>query len=132
MNNPIEIHSPVVEGLSKESLQALLSINQVLSSILDGDELLHKILEIAVETVSAERGFLMLFDDAQSDFTMRVNYNFSGEDADQLAKPSESILHRSLMERKPLLVHDARTDPRFSGSESVIMHQITSAIAAPW
>ncbi len=45
--------------------------------------------------------------------------------------PSLRIVHRALEVKQSVLVHDAQTDPRFMGSESVIMHQITSAIAVP-
>ncbi|MBD3166764.1 GAF domain-containing protein [bacterium] len=118
------------QGLSAESLQALLNVSQVLSSILEGRDLLNKILEIAVETVNAERGFLVLLD-GDEDFHVEVSRNLTEEDADELAKPSGSILKRAISGLKPLLVHDVKTDPRFQGSESLIMQEITSAIAVP-
>ncbi len=131
MNSTVELPTPLVEELTKESMQALLKVSHVLTSILDGDALLKKVLEIAVETVNAERGFLVLANKKDESFTVRASHNLSMEAVDELAKPSGSIIKRSTQEARPLLVHDARTDPRFSGSESVIMHQITSAIAAP-
>ncbi|MBZ0263476.1 sigma 54-interacting transcriptional regulator [bacterium] len=126
-----DISAPDLDELSNESLQALVKMSHVLTSILEGDALLKRVLKIAVETVNAERGFIVLLDDNSSDFQVRAAHNLSAEAVDKLARPSESILKRALAEGHPLLVHDAQTDPRFSGSESVIMHQITSAIAAP-
>jgi len=118
------------DGLSEASLQALLNISRVLASIVEGDALLHKVLELATEAVKAERGFVLTMTGEES-WQVRVSHNLSDEDAGRIVTPSSQILRRVLQERVPLLVHDAQTDPRFEGSESVIMQQITSAIAVP-
>ncbi len=124
---------PPVDDLSPESLQALLEVTQVLTSILEGEAVLKKLLDIAVETVNAETGFIVLADgDVEKEgFPIRVSYNLPEDALDDPARPSNRIVRRALAEKEAVLVHDARTDPRFAGSESVIMHQITSAIAAP-
>jgi len=123
--------SSSTEGLSESGLEALIQISQVLSSILDGDQLLERVLTIAMETVNAERGFIMIQPESGEEWQIRTSHNLSVEDADKLAGPSSKILQRVQAEKIPLLVHDAMTDPRFEGSESVIMQQITSAIAVP-
>ncbi len=117
-------------GITQESLQALLNISHILGSILEGPALLRKILEIAVETVNAERGFLVLIEDGK-DFDVAASHNLSEQAAGELARPSGSILQRAISECRPLLVHDAQTDPRFQGSESLMLNQITSAIVVP-
>ena len=120
-----------VEGLSESTLQALLNINHVLASILDGEALLVKVLELAMEAVNAERGFVLTVSEETGEWAVRASYNLSDEDKGKITAPSSKILQRVRTERIPLLVHDAQTDPRFEGSESVIMQQITSAIAVP-
>lgn len=122
---------PVTSGLSETSLGALLRISQVLTSILDGNELLRKVLSIAMETVNAERGFVVAISEETDEWAIRASSNLSEQDVDILATPSSKILQRVQQEKVPLLVHDAQTDPRFEGSESVIMQHITSAIAVP-
>ncbi|MDP8206497.1 MAG: sigma 54-interacting transcriptional regulator [Candidatus Electryonea clarkiae] len=122
---------PTVSNLSPESLQALVSVAQVLTSILDGDALLQKVLEIALETVNAETGFIVLTGKEDNELNVRVSHNLATSEVDDPLQPSRRIVSQSLEERKAVLVHDARTDPRFEGSESVVMHQITSAIAVP-
>lgn len=122
---------PSTAELSKESLEALLRVGQYLTSILDGDTLLRKVLEVAAETVSAERGFIVVFDKETEESSVRASLNLSEDVADEMAKPSESIINQALTEKKPILVHEPMTDPRFVGSESVILGQITSAIVAP-
>lgn len=129
LQNGNEGNNPV-EGLSESSLQALLNISQVLSSIVDGDALLRKVLELATEAVFAERGFVLTLSE-ENEWSVRCSHNLSEEDAGKIAGPSSQIIRRVMNERIPLLIHDAQTDPRFEGSESVIMQQITSAIAVP-
>ncbi len=130
---PAGLQSPAVEELSAESLQALLEVTQVLTSLLESEAVLKELLNIAVETVNAETGFIVMADtDAEQEgFPIRVSYNLPEDALDDPARPSNRIVKRALDEREAVLAHDARTDPRFAGSESVIMHQITSAIAAP-
>jgi len=108
----------------------LLRIGQVLTSILDADELLHTILQTAMETVNAERGFVVIFEGGGG-WEVRARHNLGEWSPEELKEPSGRVLRRVLEERRPLLVHDARTDPRFHGSESVIAQQITSVIAVP-
>jgi Nif-specific regulatory protein len=114
-----------------DSLEALLRISQVLSTILEGPALLRKVLEIAMETVHAQRGFVVVVGEEGNEWSIRASANLSDEEAGRIAQPSSKILKRVQAERVPLLVHDALTDPRFEGSESVIMQQITAAIAVP-
>ncbi|MBS1261486.1 MAG: Transcriptional regulatory protein ZraR [Calditrichaeota bacterium] len=116
---------------SASTLEALLRISRVLSSILEGPALLRKVLEIAMEAVQAQRGFVVLTSDGGDGWSIAAAANLSDEEAGRIAQPSSRILRRAMNERVPLLVHDARTDPRFEGSESVIMQQITAAIAVP-
>jgi Nif-specific regulatory protein len=123
--------STQTDGLSEASLEALLRISQVLSSILDGDTLVRKVLEIAMETVFAERGFVLMPGDDGGEWINRASYNLDDEEFGKIAGPSSKIIDRAKNERVPLLIHDAQTDPRFKGSESVIVQQITSAIAVP-
>lgn len=113
------------------TLEALLRISQVLSSIHEGPALLRKVLDIAMETVHAQRGFVVITGEDGDEWSIRASSNMSDDEAGRIAQPSARILRRVLEERVPLLVHDAQTDPRFEGSESVIMQQITAAIAVP-
>jgi len=47
---------------AQEVLQALSRISQTINTLQEIDPLLEKIMDIAVETVGAERGFLLLLD----------------------------------------------------------------------
>ena len=113
----------------KERFQALSEISQAINSIKEIDPLLTKIMDIAVETMLAERGFLVLVDNGE--FDLKVARNISQETIDDLAQASNSIIRNVIAENKPILTHDAQVDPRFSQAESVIFQQIISVACAP-
>lgn len=112
-----------------EHFQALSKVSQVINSIKETEPLLSKIIDIAVETVGAERGFLVLTDNG--DFVLKAARNISHETIEDITQASSSIIRTAITENKPILTHDAQADPRFSGSESVIIHQINSAACVP-
>jgi Nif-specific regulatory protein len=62
---------------------------------------------------------------------VEVALNMSEDLADLIARPSSSVVKQVLQDNTPLLVHNAMTDPRFSGSESVILQKITSVACVP-
>ncbi|MBC6950449.1 hypothetical protein DWB58_21180, partial [candidate division KSB1 bacterium] len=51
---------PALENIDRSSLLALVEISREINSIQDTDELLSKILQIAMQTLAAERGFILL------------------------------------------------------------------------
>ncbi len=109
--------------------RALAEISQVINSIREIDPLLTKIMDIAIETVSAERGFMVLTRNNRKE--LAVARNISRETIQDLTQASTSIIQNALDSNEPVLTHDALADPRFSGSESVIFQQINSAACVP-
>ncbi len=113
----------------RDHLAALLEISATINSILRTDPLLEKIMEIAVSSIGAERGFIILKDPQSGTFGLRVKRNMSGEDASP--QISGSIVREAMSSGKPVLTHDAGGDPRFSSSDSVILQNILSAACVP-
>lgn len=91
--------------------------------------MLTKVMDIAVETVAAERGFLVLTEDGE--FHLKAARNMSRESIADITEASSSIIKTAIEQNEPILTHDAQADPRFSGSESVIFQQISSAACVP-
>ncbi|MCX6639311.1 MAG: sigma-54-dependent Fis family transcriptional regulator [bacterium] len=116
--------------IDPEQIHALLDIVQAINSIPQIQSLLDKVMDIALTTIKAERGFLVLKEE-DGNLNVAVARNMSAGLAEQMAKPSASIVNRVLNEVTPLLSHDAVTDPRFLGSESVIIQKITSVACVP-
>ncbi|MBC8492116.1 MAG: sigma 54-interacting transcriptional regulator [Candidatus Marinimicrobia bacterium] len=112
-----------------EHFKALARVNQVINSIKESEPLLSKIMDIAIEAVGAERGFLVLTDNGG--FEIKAARNISQETISDITQVSTSIIRNAISENQPILTHDAQEDPRFSGSESVIFQQINSAACVP-
>lgn len=117
--------------LIRERYRALSEISQVINSYKEIDPLLTKIMDIAVETLSAERGFLVFSDNKKDGYELQVARNISRETIDDLAQASSSIIKSVVTDNRPVLTHDAQVDPRFSGAESVILQQINSVACVP-
>ncbi len=117
--------------ISAEQMQALLDIAQAINSISQKQPLLEKVMDIAVEAIKAERGFLVLQDENNGSLRVETARNMSESQAAGIAQPSTSVVNEVFQKNAPLLRHDIKKDPRFSGSESIIMQQITAVACVP-
>lgn len=114
---------------TEDHLSALLEISRAINSILSTQPLLDKIMDIALSSIGAERGFILLKDENSGKLEMRVKRNIIGEEAAPTI--SSTIVEQAMASGEPVLVHDAKEDPRFSESSSVIIHNILSAACVP-
>ena len=111
--------------------QALLDIAQAINSILQKQPLLEKVMDIAVETIRADRGFLVLANENDGQLSVEIARNISEGLADQIARPSSSVVNKVFQENTPLLLLNAQSDPRFAGVKSIIIQKITSIACVP-
>lgn len=118
--------------LPREQFQALFEIAQVLNSITDIDRLLDRVMDIALQTVDGERGFLVLRDEPSGELKVRTARNIAPEVAMSISDISESIVQGVMETQQAVLTIDAQTDPRFAGAESVIFKQIHAVMAVPF
>ncbi len=115
--------------IHKKEFLTLYNVSKILNSISDLNTLLQKIMDLAIETTGAGRGFLMLTQDKKLDISVARKM-----DKKSLKKPSmlsRTIIDKVLTKKKPILTSNAVSDPRFSKSESVIMFKILSILAVP-
>ncbi|MBU0509974.1 sigma 54-interacting transcriptional regulator [bacterium] len=119
--------------LPREQLHALFEISQVLNTIVDIDRLLERVMDVALQTVDAERGFLVLHEDDTSDkLIVRTARNIEPDAALSISDISHSIVQEAMQSQQGVLTVDAQADPRFSGSESVIFKQIHAVMSVPF
>lgn len=114
----------------KEQVLALFDVSQVINSIHDPEELFSRVMDIAVSATRAERGFLLLRD-RQGGLRSMAARNFDQRDIDNPEEVSGTAIRQALESGEPVLTTDARTDPRFSGAESVRLYNIRSILCAP-
>ena len=114
-----------------EMFKTLFEISQTLNSILSLGALLNKVMDLAVETLHAERGFIILGKGSNDELKIAAARNIEKQNVKDLSVISGSVVRSVLKDRKPLLTHDAKVDTRFTGSESVRLHNIVSIMCVP-
>ena len=90
----------------------LMEVTQAISSELDIDKLLHKIMRIATELLDAERGTLFLYDPRADELWSRVA---QGLDSKEIRIPSNvGIAGEVFTTHQAVNIPDAYADPRFN------------------
>jgi len=113
-----------------DSLEALSSISSAINTLQEIDPLLEKIMDIAIRTLDAERGFILLLND-DSEFRIRIARNISDDAAMDLTQISNSVVRQALSENKPIISYDVQQDERFHGAESIQLRHIQSVASVP-
>lgn len=96
------------------------------------DEILSLVVDLVFDAIPAERGFLFLWDG--DDLLLKVSRTRAGsEPAPSTAdiQISRSISERVFREGVAVLTSDAMHDPRFQGSNSIMLSAIRSVMAVP-
>lgn len=113
-------------------LTALYEVGKELASTLDLNQLLELILDRAITLAQAERGFLVLWDEASGDFEIAAARQFELRERDDAeAEISRRLIQKVLTQREPVITTNAQEDPRFKASESIVAYRIRSVLAVP-
>ncbi|HEY6248964.1 MAG TPA: adenylate/guanylate cyclase domain-containing protein [Candidatus Angelobacter sp.] len=123
-----------IKKLERENylLTVLYDAGQALNAKLSVEDISEQIISLAFRIEGVERGFVMLFDESgrvlrQSEF----RYRDPGNAANQPVILSSSVLEVIYKDQRPILIDDVRADERFSGSESIRISGLRSAMCAP-
>ncbi|MDE3057378.1 MAG: sigma 54-interacting transcriptional regulator [Bacteroidota bacterium] len=120
------------EQTVRDSFAALYDIAQSINSILDPEELLDKVLEIAMEHLDAERGLILLNNkESESGFDVVAAKNFTDVHSSNKLAASSSVVKKVLSSGEPVLTFDALSDERFEASRSIVSQKILSIICVP-
>ena len=112
---------------------AVVRTGRVISSILDIDVLLEKIMDNAIELLGAQRGIVLLYPE-KGDKKLEVNVvrNINGyEITNSSHELSKKIISQVEKELKPIIIYDALADSQLNMQHSVISQEIRSVICAP-
>ena len=113
-------------------LRTLQKISRKLNSGLDLKDALVNILDEAIQAVGAERGCLMLVNEATNDLEVRLSRHLQLSDID--GKPfqfSRTVIERVWREGKPALTANAAEDPELAKADSVIKNTLRSILCVP-
>ncbi len=115
---------------SLQQLETLHNITKTLNTSLDLDVVLNNVMDQVVSVTGAERGFLMLFNEAGELCFQAAR----GMDQRDLETPefgvSKSILRQVIDSREPLLTINAQSDARL-GAESIVTKGLVSILCVP-
>jgi len=110
---------------------ALANISQVINSSLHLDDVLRIVMDTIVRLTGAERGFLMLHDQA-GELSIQVARNWEKETLEASeAALSHTVVNQVLDEGQPILTTNAQQDPRFDSQESIISLNLRSILCVP-
>jgi adenylate cyclase len=114
-------------------LATLIKVGRDLNSELKIKELMAKVIDNALRVMRADRGLLMLLDEAKGQMVPMAHREMETvmESRDARGHISRSIVELASSKREPILVKDALADQRFQTSLSIQMYNIRSALCVP-
>ncbi len=116
----------------KNPYESLLQISEEINTVHETDALLERIMDLLLETLEAERGFILLQGDRdRSGFELVTARNISRKTIASIRELSTSVVNRVLESSQAVLSLDAQTDRRFAGAESIVVQQIKSVMCTP-
>ncbi|MDX1413084.1 MAG: response regulator [Candidatus Promineifilaceae bacterium] len=87
-----------------QELNVLYDVGKSVSSSLDLEEVLHRVVEAAVYVVGAEEGSLMLVDEERSELYIRASKNLDSEAQSVRKRVTDSLAGRVLQTRRPVAI----------------------------
>lgn len=128
--------SGFTERLNKEAVErrhrdlaAICNIGNLINSEHDLNRLCDLIVESILDVVKGDRGFLFLRDGAGDVKPVAVCGALEGDGVELTL--SSTILNEAIEKGRAVLSSSAMLDDRFKESDSIIVHNITSAMCVP-
>ena len=116
----------------REALRALYEVGQAVNSTLELDEVLNQVMDHIIELTGAERGFLMLREDASGELEFRVARNVERETIDSSSfEVSRTIIDQVANEGVAVVTTNAQADPRFATQDSIVAYSLRSILCVP-
>jgi predicted ATPase/tRNA A-37 threonylcarbamoyl transferase component Bud32 len=113
-------------------METVITTGRYISSILELDSLLNKIIDSAIELIGAERGILMLYPETgERKLELKVFRNILPKEINIESPISSSIISQIEAEQRPIIITDALNDENFKTQSSIVLHGIRSVLAAP-
>ena len=122
----ISLHSEL------HQLRGLAETTALINSSLDTSDVLNQVIDKVVQLTGAERGYVVLRNEDSGELEFRVA---RGLDREALSE-DEFIISNTIVERvastgEPVLTHNALSDPRYQGQQSIVGFALRSILAVP-
>jgi len=116
-------------GVDARHLAALLDITRTITSSLEFDHVLNTVIDSIMQVMRAQRGFLMIADEATGDLRIQVARGVDGTDLASDESYSRTVVGQAVQMRQTLLTNNAQYD--FQSGQSVIMRGLRAILCAP-
>lgn len=101
------------------------------SHLEDPHHLLNEIVDKALRTLDAERGFIAMVDEDTGELSCEVARDSTGDPTPEKLEVSKTIVHKALKEGVSILTQNALIDKQFEKAKSVKEYKIRSAMCVP-
>jgi signal transduction histidine kinase len=115
---------------ANERLLALYELNDIIRTSTTSHEMLERAMDLIFECLPADRGVIMTIEGPGGELEPQV-VRFRDKNASGELAISKTIVEKALREQVAILSRDATMDSRFSGSESIIAHDLRSTMCVP-
>lgn len=112
------------------NLRLLYELSTTINIIFDQEQLLEKVMDMIFNNMPADRGFILLREDDDSELVPHVVRYRSADHTGEIAV-SHTIVDYVLSHREGVLCTNAMRDPRFAKGKSVHNYGIHSALCVP-
>ena len=117
--------------ITAEHIDSLLEVSQTLMKRKDSKGVLEDLLDISMETLKAERGFLVIQSGIDDEPVLKKARNIDIDSLSDNSSISFSIIKEVIDTKQPILTKNASLDPRFQEQESILIHGIQSVACVP-
>ncbi len=124
-----DLHEAILKEASGHRLPVLYKAAQLLGTVFDLDELLNRILGLIFEALPVSRGFILILTPDSTEPEIRAALS---KQPDEQGPPlSHTLIQHVFDKRSAILTLDAQDDSRFDSADSIVGHEIRSAMCAP-
>ena len=109
----------------------LYELARDLSSSLELDIVLGKVMDRVITLMRAARGFIVLVDPETNVLSVQMSAGEADEEKARQFLGSKTVIERVVRSGEAVVSTDASLDDRFKGQQSVIMQNLRSIIAVP-
>ena len=109
----------------------LYEVARDLSSSLELDVVLRKVMDRVITLMKAARGFIVLVDPVSNVMSVQMSAGEADEERARQFLGSKTVIERVVRSGEAVVSTDASLDDRFKGQQSVIMQNLRSIIAVP-
>jgi Nif-specific regulatory protein len=113
---------------TRPRFEVLARIGRIFNEIYNPQEILNRIIDLALEITGAERGFVMLYE--KELLKVKVARNINPEDK-QEKNISQTIISQVVKEGKPVLISSTERNQTFKRTKSMIEYRIKAILCVP-